>query len=85
MPAQKSDKRRQTSDKLLRMLPEERSFLDAATAQVAAKLRAQHPGMKFGLSNFIMGASLKEAESVLGVSLEDWPTKLKAKDRRGTK
>lgn len=81
MPAKKSDKRLQTADKLLRMRPEERAFLDAATAQVGTKLAAQHPSMKFGLTNFIMGAALREAAVVLGVTLEQWKTKAKKKER----
>jgi hypothetical protein len=75
MPPKKSDKRRQTSDKLLRMLPEERAYLDAATAEVAAKLRASHPSTKFGLSNFLLGAALKEAAVVLGATFDQWKAK----------
>ncbi len=82
MPAKKSEKRRQTSDKLLRMLPEERTYLDAASAEVAAKLSASHPGAKFGLSNFLMGAALKEAAVVLGQTLEQWKAKAKRRDGR---
>jgi ADP-ribosylglycohydrolase len=82
MPPKKSEKRRQTSDKLLRMLPAERDYLDAASAQVAAKLSASHPSTKFGLSNFLMGAALKEAAVVLGATFEQWMAKAKRKDGR---
>jgi hypothetical protein len=82
MPAKKSEKRLQTSDKLLRMMPDERTYLDAATEQVGAKLRLQHPSMKFGLTNFIMGAALREAAVVLGMPLEQWKAKAKRRDGR---
>jgi hypothetical protein len=75
MPTVKSVKRLRTAATLLRMLPEERAFLDAATAQVASKLSAEHPSMAFGLSTFIMGASLREAAVVLGVTLDQWQAK----------
>jgi hypothetical protein len=79
--ANRADKRQQSVPKLLRMLPEERAYLDAAAAQAAASLRRTHPTAKFGLSNFIMGAALGEAERVLGKDLEQW----KATDQRPSK
>lgn len=83
MVTTRTDKRQQSAPKLLRMLPEERAFLDVAAAQAAASLRRTHPTAKFGLSNFIMGAALAEAARVLGETFDVWKSRQPGKRKAG--
>jgi hypothetical protein len=65
------------------MRPEELAYLEAATAVIAARLAKDQPGVRFSLSNLILGAALAEASRALGTALAEWKPGKRPKRKDG--